>query len=160
MTRKKSLQPEREKGAVLIVALVMLLLLTIIGAASMRDTNLQEKMAGNFRDQNIAFQAAEATLRYAEGELHGLSSAKYNKLYDLRDYEAYKDKEVFENFSADVSEQPTYTITRLPGYISNGGSLETGSGATGFLVRIESIGYGISPNSKVTLRTIHLVSKL
>lgn len=59
----------RERGAVLIVALVMLLLLTVIGLAGMQDSNLQESMAGNMRDRNIAFQVAEAGLRAGENEL-------------------------------------------------------------------------------------------
>ena len=59
----------RERGAVLIVALVMLLLLTVIGLAGMQDANLQESMAGNMRDRNIAFQVAEAGLRAGENEL-------------------------------------------------------------------------------------------
>ena len=44
----------------------MLLLLTIIGVTAMQVNNLEEKMAGNSRDQNIAFQAAESTLKEAE----------------------------------------------------------------------------------------------
>jgi type IV pilus assembly protein PilX len=56
----------REQGAVLIVGLIMLLLLTIIGLASIRGSDLQERMAGNMRDRNLAFQAAEAGLRRGE----------------------------------------------------------------------------------------------
>lgn len=50
----------------MIVALIMLLLLTIIGLSSMRGTSLQENMAGNMRDGNLALQASEAALRKAE----------------------------------------------------------------------------------------------
>jgi type IV pilus assembly protein PilX len=35
----------------------------------MSDTTLQEKMAGNLRDGEIAFQAGESALRDAEGEI-------------------------------------------------------------------------------------------
>lgn len=60
-------QPQqRQKGTVLAVGLVFLLIMTIIGAASIRSTSLDELMAGNLRNHNIAFQAAEAALR--EGE--------------------------------------------------------------------------------------------
>jgi len=58
--------PGRQRGAVLIVALVLLLLLTLVAIAGMRDTQLQEKMAGGAEDRAIAFQAAEAALREAE----------------------------------------------------------------------------------------------
>jgi len=57
---------KKQSGIVLIISLIMLLLLTIIGVTSMQVTGLEEKMAGNFRDQNIAFQAAESTLKEAE----------------------------------------------------------------------------------------------
>jgi len=60
---------ERERGAVLVIGLIMLLLLTIIGLAAIRGTDLQERMAGNLRDKNIAFQAAEAALRVGEDKL-------------------------------------------------------------------------------------------
>ncbi|HEX19547.1 MAG TPA: hypothetical protein ENG78_01810 [Acidiferrobacteraceae bacterium] len=59
---------KHQAGAVLAMALVFLLLLTIIGISSITTTTLQEKMAGNMQDRNIAFQAAEAALR--DGERH------------------------------------------------------------------------------------------
>lgn len=55
-----------EQGAILVVTLIMLVLLTIIGVTSMRSTVFEERMAGNLRDQQSAFQAAEAALRHAE----------------------------------------------------------------------------------------------
>lgn len=55
-----------QSGAVLIVGLVMMLLLTIIGLSAIRGAGLQEQMAGNARDRNLAFQAAEASLRIGE----------------------------------------------------------------------------------------------
>jgi type IV pilus assembly protein PilX len=63
--------PVRQRGAVLIIALVMLLLLTLIGVAGMRDTQLQERMSGGARDREYALQAAEAALREAEAAVSG-----------------------------------------------------------------------------------------
>ncbi len=54
------------RGQVLVISLIVLLLLTIIGVTAMRTTTLQERMAGNLRDQTLAFQAAESGLRDAE----------------------------------------------------------------------------------------------
>lgn len=51
-----------QRGATLIVALILLLILTVIGVAGMQDTTLQEKMVGNMRDRNLAFQASESAL--------------------------------------------------------------------------------------------------
>jgi type IV pilus assembly protein PilX len=59
----------RQQGAALIVGLIMLLLLTLIGVAGMRDTLLQEKMVGNMIDREVALQAAESALRTAEDKI-------------------------------------------------------------------------------------------
>lgn len=59
-----------QTGAVLIVGLIMVLLMTIIGLAAIRGSGMQELMAGNMRDRNLAFQAAEAGLRAGEGVVH------------------------------------------------------------------------------------------
>jgi type IV pilus assembly protein PilX len=58
----------RQRGAALIISLLMLILMTMIGVTAMRTTTLEEKMAGNMYDRNLAFQAAETTLRSAEQE--------------------------------------------------------------------------------------------
>lgn len=62
-------------GATLIVSLVMLLLITITGFASIRGTILEERMAGNMRDVDIALQAAEAGLNEAESYIQASVSA-------------------------------------------------------------------------------------
>jgi type IV pilus assembly protein PilX len=55
-----------QRGAALIVALVMLLAMTLLGVTAVRNTTLQERMAGNLRDSNLSFQAAERALRAGE----------------------------------------------------------------------------------------------
>lgn len=74
MTSRTLAMPNTQRGATLIVALIMLLLIAIIGVASMQSTTMQERMAGNMRDQNIAFQAAEAGLRDREAWLESLTA--------------------------------------------------------------------------------------
>jgi type IV pilus assembly protein PilX len=56
-------------GAILIAVLAILLALTLLGVAGMRATTLEERMAGNFQENYLAFQAAEAALRVAEEQL-------------------------------------------------------------------------------------------
>lgn len=58
-----------EQGVVMMVTLLILLVLTLLGTAGMKSTVLEEKMAGNYRDNNLAFQSAEAGLREAESFL-------------------------------------------------------------------------------------------
>ena len=57
---------KKERGAVMITALMILLLMTVFGISTMDTNILEEKMAGNMRDRNTAFQAAESALRAAE----------------------------------------------------------------------------------------------
>lgn len=65
---------QRQNGAVLIISLFILLIMTLIGITSMSTTSLEEKMAGNMRDKNIALQASEAALEDGEGWLASLGS--------------------------------------------------------------------------------------
>jgi type IV pilus assembly protein PilX len=56
----------QQRGMALIVSLVILLSMTLLGLAAIQNTSLEERMAGNIRAENIAFQAAEAALRAGE----------------------------------------------------------------------------------------------
>ena len=66
--------PGQQRGAALIVALVILVILTSMGVAGMRTANLEEQFSGNLRDRSRAFGAAEAALRTGEDWLGGLAS--------------------------------------------------------------------------------------
>jgi type IV pilus assembly protein PilX len=56
----------KQSGAVLIVAMSLLVILTILGISVMESSVIEEKMAGNNLDRNVAFQSAESALRAAE----------------------------------------------------------------------------------------------
>ena len=66
---------ESERGAALIVALVMLLVMTVLGVTAARNTNLQERMAGNLRDNNLAFRFTRLNLKQS------LNQAQIDKIY-------------------------------------------------------------------------------
>jgi type IV pilus assembly protein PilX len=57
---------KKERGAILVTAMLLLLILTIIGVSASQMTRMQERMAGNLRDQNLSFQGSEAGLRDGE----------------------------------------------------------------------------------------------
>jgi type IV pilus assembly protein PilX len=61
MTHKPALI-RQQRGAVLIITLVMLVLVTIVVISSVRSTTMEERMAGNARDRDKALQAAEAVV--------------------------------------------------------------------------------------------------
>jgi type IV pilus assembly protein PilX len=59
----------KQRGSVLIVALVLLLVLTLLGISGIETTMMQERMAGNTQELMSAFQAAEAGLRDGEDDV-------------------------------------------------------------------------------------------
>ncbi|AQZ34850.1 pilus assembly protein PilX [Pseudomonas sp. LPH1] len=130
--------PHRQQGAVLIVALIMLLLLTIIGLSSMRGTSLQENMAGNMRDINLALQAAEAALRQGEGK----AAKDFSPNAPLHTQQTG----TYDDFPG-TAEEPTYTITLLEKFSTSTAMPPEFDSA---LVVVESDGYGLNTNSDDT----------
>jgi type IV pilus assembly protein PilX len=60
---------QKQHGAALVISLILLTLITIIGLSAMRSGVMQQKMATNERDAELAFQATETVLRDAENWL-------------------------------------------------------------------------------------------
>jgi len=58
-----SIVRKTQQGVALIVALLLLILIAIVGLAAIRGTVIQQRMASNSYDRELAFQAAEAALR-------------------------------------------------------------------------------------------------
>lgn len=58
-----------QRGAVLYVALIMLILLALIGITALQVTGLQERMTASYRSTNMAFQNAEGRARGKESDL-------------------------------------------------------------------------------------------
>jgi type IV pilus assembly protein PilX len=82
----------RQQGAVLYIALILLLILTIIGVAAARLQTGEAVMARNDHNHQLAMQAAEAALRNAEINLIDGTwtlpqfAQNTNGLYVLADY--------------------------------------------------------------------------
>ncbi len=72
MSKPNTQSIQRQRGAVLVISLIVLLILSIIGVNAVKTTQLEEKMAGNQRDVNYAFQATESALRGGEAWLFAL----------------------------------------------------------------------------------------
>lgn len=68
----------RQSGAVLIVALVLLLIATMLGVAVMQGATLETRMAASSQQRQQAFNAAETALRQAEKliETSGFADSK------------------------------------------------------------------------------------
>ena len=61
-----TLPPPRQRGVILIVALIFMTVLGLLVLGGMRTGLLQERMASNARNRQVALQSAEAMLRDAE----------------------------------------------------------------------------------------------
>ena len=174
--------PQRCSGAVLIVALVLLLVLTVLGAAGIQDTTLEERIAGNFRDADVALQSAETALRAGESYLiANLSSLSFSStekdqsgLYDIGasgvgravdpraddNYGSGADFIVTAGLSDQVSEAAQFYIEKLPPALFES-DIGTGTGVQVLeldFYRITGRGFGISPNSEVILQSTFLPS--
>jgi type IV pilus assembly protein PilX len=158
-----------QRGAALIVGLIMLLLLTLIGVAGMRDTLLQQKMIANTKDREIALQAAESALLAAGKSLTGILKVNMTNsagLYDLSTaspslLERTGTEAAFWNnwgsgswnsgnsvaynralTGVVASEPPRYVVEKLPldGFGAAGGSGGSGSATSGMVTAGDVVG--------------------
>ena len=61
---------QREGGAVLIISMIFLIIMTLLAVTGMTTTSLEEKMASNAQESTRAFQAAETGLAQALADLN------------------------------------------------------------------------------------------
>jgi len=61
--------PKKQNGAVLFVALIMLLVITLLAVSSMREVALESQITGNLMEQKRLSSTAESALREAEWRL-------------------------------------------------------------------------------------------
>lgn len=109
----------RQSGAVLVISLVILLVITLIGVAGMNTSVMQERMAANAQNANRAFQAAESSVGAL---LEQLYDSDLSMLRDaMQDVDGLSDE---ENFSVDPDEgvNGTYQARYLGEIIITSGS--------------------------------------
>lgn len=68
-TQSPPATPKRQRGVVLITAIMFLVVLSLLAISMMKTTILEERMVSSNRDWSNAFQAAESALRDAEREI-------------------------------------------------------------------------------------------
>jgi type IV pilus assembly protein PilX len=114
-----------QHGAVLLISMVVLLILTIVGVSAMRNTVMEEKMVSNMRDKGLAFQAAEATLRVAEKyiEAQVVSTIAFDTnsevgFYDKSNMQLWQSLNWDDTDSIKIAEfNSTYNMAAEPRYI-------------------------------------------
>jgi type IV pilus assembly protein PilX len=172
--------PGASRGAVLVVALILLLVLTLIGITAARMQTAQEGMARNDDNHQLALQAAEAALRDGEAiiAMHGPSdfladsSGLYNLSYELQTSSASVADTINWNSpgtqsmqysgaslgNVPESPQPAQIVIEslppvaAPGSPLNGGSY--GGNPQWQVYRVTAHAVGGDSSSKVTLQTI------
>ncbi|MGL4755138.1 MAG: pilus assembly PilX family protein [Aeromonadaceae bacterium] len=157
----------KQGGMVLVICLIMLLLLTLTGLAAIQGSALQEKMAGNSRDSEHAFLAAEATLRDGE-DLLAASGASLtfatdgsNGLYDkmasgatATDWRASGTVWRTASTISGIAETPRFYIERWPEIINKGKSLEADTPLeTTIIYRVTASSVGQTGTSRAVLQS-------
>ncbi len=165
MSRHNRIVRADQQGAVLVISLIILVILTILGISAMQTTSLEERMAGNMRDRNIAFQAAEATLREGENYLQSVVLPHFDgtnglyqpdsTLWKTIDWTSASAVRTYSVTIDQVAAQPTYYLEELPASISPGESLVVGFAppAPSGNYRVTAHGVGISDSSAVILQS-------
>jgi type IV pilus assembly protein PilX len=69
MANKYKLGIRQQHGVSLVIVLILLLIMTLLGLASMRVGLLQERMGSSQFDRSLSFQAVEAAIREAEARI-------------------------------------------------------------------------------------------
>jgi len=150
-----------QRGVTLIIALIFLAVLALLGAAAAQNSVLEERMAGNTRDRDLAFQAAEAALQDAKQNIatlrtlmgdagvvdasnctvpnnppcylsHGNDAAYWTNTFVWNTTNARNPVQSLNQ----VAEQPLFLLEKMP---SGPGTLET--------YRVTARGVGMSPNA-------------
>jgi len=152
-----SASPSSQRGITLLIALIFLLMLSMLGIWGATNNTLQERMAGNSRNRDLAFEAAEAALDYAENTLTTWRTGGFDGTNGLLAYDVTRanDATYWRNTANwasyrqvpvgnlnQVAEQPRYIVEKMNPI----GSVE--------YYRITARGVGGDSNAVAILQTI------
>ena len=170
-----TLKIKSQKGAVLFVGLVMLLVMSLISITGMQSSILEERMAGNTRDNMVALQAAEAALKAGEALLDsgtltldlfdndgsdGFYDNTYDTIWSSIDW-VNSDSRTYAEFSpSNVSSSPRFVIqhigeTQIAPKVVLENYGEGDVSKTVQLFRLTSRGTGGSDNTAVVLQSVY-----
>ncbi len=92
-----------QRGAALIIALILLLVMSLLAVTSLRGTLMQERMSANTHDRDLAFQSAEAGLRMGERRAENWANSGANTA-DLADCNNPDDGGFYKNIDGDPAQ--------------------------------------------------------
>lgn len=168
-TQSFLISSHRQAGVALITGLIFMVVLTLLALAAMRTTTLEERMSGNARDRDMAFQATEAALRAGEQVLQGatlpafaLGTAYTPRIADgtLTTYwqntHPWATQSVAAWQPAGTSAAPQYVIEEMSATAGGGGGgLGIGALNDEGVYRVTARGVGRSANTVVILQAVY-----
>lgn len=160
---------QKQSGIALITSLIFLIVLTLIGVTAMQTATLEERMAGNMRDVNLAFQASEAALREGERFLQAAVLPDFDGTDGLYQPAGFTDPPLWEQDAVwesaasvysetlnEVATPPSFIIEELAPVSESGDSLASDRPVSeSRLYRITARGVGGTTNTVVMLQTIY-----
>ncbi|MDZ4348435.1 MAG: pilus assembly protein [Xanthomonadaceae bacterium] len=168
MIGQRTLTRRTQHGSVLILSLLVLLMLTLLALFSLRQSLLNERVAGGSRNLDIAFQAAEAALRAGDDALaqsaipDPVATAGWYH-YALKPAPRWTTPETWDLNATlslaglpGVTRDPEFVIEELAPVFDPGASLEAGAELPPTIMyRISAIGYGGNGAISVILQTTY-----
>ncbi|MBW8328804.1 MAG: hypothetical protein K0M48_06540 [Thiobacillus sp.] len=160
---------QRQAGMALITGLMLMVALTLLAMAAMRTTMLEERMSGNARDRDMAFQAAEAALRAGEQVLRGATLPTFatGTAYTpriaqgtLTDYwistHPWSTQSIVMGWvPVGANAAPRYVIEEMPAKTGGGGGLGVGAIPDTGVYRVTARGVGRSANTMAILQAVY-----
>lgn len=111
----------KQKGAVLIVSLMLLVVLTMLGISALNSTKFETRMSANTAEYNRIFQAAEIGIAiprgYPNATLTGIMELEVG--YGKKGFEEETTPEILKGYKA------AYSTRRVPGDFSSPSSGNT-----------------------------------
>lgn len=169
------MRKKQEKGFVLVVGLVILLIMTLLTLYGTSNSLIQEKISGNTQDQNMAFQTAEQALRTAEEYIFeninttsnfnincngGLCLPNVNTpVWEKIDWETNNDNILtIGNTINGVYKQPKFIIELLDNApLTPGETIKnTNNSIKGLTYRVTVLAWGSRSGSKVMIQSIYI----
>ena len=175
--------PHRQRGISLVVVLLFLVIMMGLGTTAIRTATIEEKLSGNERDQQIAFEAAEAALR--DGERYVRQSLSASSAFSFacgnglcipsntataqwnnvdwsgvipRAYGSMTGLGTYPDTS--VSNAPRFIVELLPnmppGPGSSGGLRSSQTFGQGTPFRITAVGWGRRQSTQVMLQSVYV----
>ncbi len=159
----------RQTGAVLAISLIFLVVLTLLGITGAQNTIIEERMTSNFRDEQIALEAAEAAMKAGEKRLKVFAVFE-TMTWDgtAGTHEGVPSKDPFGTVASQTvsgisgidgvaSQNPTYYIERLDKILLHGSSVGVGFGPppTMRYFRVTAKGWGkaVTTDPQVVLQS-------